>query len=56
MSSDIDKIKETDNPYARIYDRIFEVCYPMQFTGDSFRRQAAFEKYNEIGKFLEGED
>lgn len=48
--------EETDNPYARIYDRIFEVCYPMQFTGDSFRRQAAFEKYNEIGKFLEGED
>lgn len=48
--------EETDIQYARIYDRIFEVCYPMQFTGDSFRRQAAFNKFSEMGKFFEGED
>lgn len=48
--------EETNNQYARIYDRIFEVCYPMQFTGPSFRRQAAFKSYDEMGKFLEGED
>lgn len=48
--------EETDIQYARIYDRIFEVCYPMQFTGDSFRRQAAFSKFSEMGKFFEDED
>lgn len=47
--------EETDIQYARIYDRIFEVCYPMQFTGESFRRQAAFNKFSEMGKFFEGE-
>lgn len=48
--------EETDKQYARIYDRIFEVCYPMQFTGDSFRRRTAFNKYAEMGKFFESED
>ncbi len=48
--------EETDIQYVRIYDRIFEVCYPMQFTGDSFRRQAAFNKFSEMGKFFESEN
>ncbi len=47
---------ETDIQYARIYDRIFEVCYPMQFTGESFRKKAAFDKFDEMRKFLEGDD
>jgi DNA replication protein DnaC len=30
-----DMMSETDIRYKRIYDRIFEVCYPMEFTGPS---------------------
>ena len=28
----------TDIRYSRIYDRIFEVCYPVKFSGPSFRK------------------
>lgn len=30
---------EQDIRYSRIYDRIFESCYPMQFTGPSWRKK-----------------
>lgn len=46
---------ETDIRYSRLYDRIFECCYPMQFTGDSFRKKAAYDKFNAMEKFLNGE-
>lgn len=36
---------ETDTRYKRIYDRIFEVCYPMQFTGPSWRRVEANRRF-----------
>ena len=29
----------TDIRYARIYDRIFEMCYPMEFSGVSWRKR-----------------
>lgn len=48
--------EETDIRYARIYDRIFEVCYPMQFTGESFRKKEAFNRFNEMNKFFEDGD
>ena len=53
----LDEMKaETDIRYARIYDRIFETCYPMQFTGPSWRKVAASKRFTEMEKFLEGED
>lgn len=46
---------EADIRYSRLYDRIFECCYPMQFTGDSFRKKTAYDKFNAMEKFLNGE-
>lgn len=40
--------------YERIYDRIFEMCYPLEFKGMSWRKKAAFAKSNEMEKFLNG--
>lgn len=37
----------------RIYDRIFEVCYPVHFTGVSLRMKAAADRYDEMKKMLE---
>lgn len=45
---------ETDIRYARIYDRIFEMCYPMQFTGFSWRKSQAVKREQEMRAFLEG--
>ena len=44
----------TDIRYSRIYDRIFEVCFPMEFTGKSRRRAEASRRYDEMKRFLEG--
>ncbi len=46
---------ETDIRYKRIFDRIFEVCYPIQFTGPSMRRKLAFERFGEMEKLLNEE-
>lgn len=46
---------ETDIRYSRIYDRIFEVCYPMQFSGKSFRKKEANRRFEEMKRFLEGD-
>lgn len=37
-----------DIRYSRIYDRIFEVCYPIEFTGPSWRYAEAAERYEEM--------
>lgn len=51
----VEEMKETmDLRYARIYDRIFELCYPMQFTGRSWRRTEAAQRFREMESFLEG--
>lgn len=51
----LEEMKETvDIRYARIYDRIFELCYPMQFTGKSWRRAEAAQRFREMEAFLEG--
>lgn len=47
---------ETDIRYSRVYDRIFETCYPMQFTGPSWRKVEASKRYTEMERFLEGEE
>lgn len=49
----LDQMKtETDIRFSRIYDRIFETCYPMQFTGPSWRRVEAGSRYSEMSKLL----
>ena len=44
----------TDIRYERIYDRIFEMCYPMEFTGVSWRKRQAFQRFEDTRKILEG--
>ena len=44
----------TDIRYARIYDRIFEMCYPMEFSGVSWRKREAAQRYEDTRKILEG--
>lgn len=49
----IDQMKsEIDIRYSRIYDRIFETCYPMQFTGPSWRKVEAGSRFAEMSKLL----
>ncbi len=43
-----------DVRYKRIYDRIFEVCYPVEFTGKSWRTKEAGSRFNEMKELLEG--
>lgn len=38
----------------RIYDRIFEMCYPVKFHGLSWRKRDAAERYASAKKILEG--
>lgn len=53
----IDEMKEeTDRRYSRIYDRIFEVCYPMQFTGKSWRKKTANQRFQEMEALLSEND
>lgn len=44
----------TDTRYKRIYDRILEVCYPMEFSGTSWRERNAFNRFETMRDFLEG--
>lgn len=51
-----DMKSEEDRRYRRIYDRIFETCYPMQFTGPSWRRKSASRRFYEMEELLSGDD
>lgn len=44
----------TEDKFTRIYDRIFECCYPVQFEGSSFRKKEAARRFYEMEKLLEG--
>ena len=44
----------TDIRYNRIYDRIFEMCYPVKFEGMSWRKVSAAERFREMKELLEG--
>lgn len=48
-----DMMEEQDMRYKRIYDRIFEACYPMQFTGPSWRQMEAANRFDKMQKFME---
>lgn len=43
-----------DIRYARIYDRIFEVCFPLEFKGKSWRYKEAASRYDSMKALLEG--
>ena len=43
-----------DIRYVRIYDRVFEMCYPIQMEGPSWRKKTAAQNFNEMKKLLEG--
>ena len=45
---------ETDYRYKRIFDRVLEVCYPMQWTGPSWRKVQAKDRLAEMEKVLGG--
>lgn len=47
--------ESSDIRYTRIYDRIFEMCYPVKFSGLSRRKRKAAERYATTKKILEGE-
>lgn len=42
-----------DIRYKRIYDRIFEVCYPVEVNGPSFRMRQAAERQEAMRRLLE---
>ena len=44
----------SDIRYERIYDRVFEMCYPLEFKGLSWRKREAAQRYEETRKILEG--
>lgn len=43
----------TDIRYNRIYDRIFEMCYPVKMTGMSWRKKDAVVRFDAMKKILE---
>lgn len=45
----------SDIRYKRIYDRIFEICYPVRFDGPSFRKNEAKKRFDEMRSLLEGD-
>ena len=50
----IDEMKdEEDRRYSRIYDRIFETCYSMQFAGPSWRKKEANRRFTEMEKLFD---
>lgn len=44
----------SDIRYERIYDRVFEMCYPLEFKGLSWRKREAAQRYEETRRLLEG--
>jgi len=45
----------TDMRYRRIYDRIFQMCYPVEFSGPSWRMVEASKLYNEMNAIFPDE-
>lgn len=48
-----DMKESTDTRYSRIYDRIFEMCYPMKFDGVSRRKIEAKRRFDEMKALLD---
>lgn len=47
-------MKTTDIRYKRVYDRIFEMCYPVHVTGNSWRKAEAARRFDEMKNIMEG--
>ena len=45
-----------DTAHARIYDRLLEMCSPVRFTGENFRKATAQEKMNRLKTLLNGKE
>ena len=45
-----------DTPHARIYDRLIEMCSPICFTGENFRKAAAQEKMKRLKTLFAGKE
>lgn len=51
----IKEMQETqDIRYKRIYDRIFEMCFPVKVSGQSWRERVAEMRFDEMKKLMEG--
>lgn len=48
-----DMLQCTDIRYKRVYDRIFETCYPVEMPGKSFRQIEAAQRFRDMKQFLE---
>ena len=46
--------EDADLRHRRTFDRLLSVCYPVQFTGRSFRMAEAAKRQEEMQKLLEG--
>lgn len=46
-------VMEEDLRYRRIYDRIFEVCFPVKFTGKSWRMLGSVDRAEKMRRLLE---
>ena len=49
-------MQATDIRYTRIYDRIFEMCYPLEFVGRSWRKSEANRRFKDFETFMEEGD
>ena len=45
-----------DTAHKRIYDRVTEMCTPVRFTGENFRKAAARKKMERLKKLLNGKE
>lgn len=45
--------KTTDIRYSRVYDRIFQCCYPVLFSGVSWRKAESGRRFEEMRKLME---
>lgn len=49
----LQQMRETsDTRYWRIYDRVFQICFPVEFKGPSFRQREAKAMYNEMNSLF----
>ena len=48
-------LNTVDIRYKRIYERIIKYCWPMEFTGPSWRRSAAADRFDAMRALLEDE-
>lgn len=54
-NTELAQMKKCDDiRYSRIYDRIFEMCYPVKMEGFSWRKKEAASRFAETRKILEG--